>query len=86
MGFIGFSVWSTYQVLFFVALGIIFIMCIIIGIQSAKAADRKQEIRQKIVDYEKDIADRNRVISKQRQEIDFLTIKLKEAQSARKEQ
>lgn len=62
MGFIGFSVWSTYQVLFFVALGIIFIMCIIIGIQSAKAADRKQEIKQKIVDYEKDIADRNRVI------------------------
>lgn len=41
MGFIGFSVWSTYQVLFFVALAIIFIMCIIIGIQSAKAADRK---------------------------------------------
>ena len=41
MGFIGFSVWSTYQVLFFVALGIIFIMCIIMGIQSAKAADRK---------------------------------------------
>lgn len=48
------------------------------GIQSAKAADRKQEIKQKIVDYEKDIADRNRVISKQRQEIDFLTLKLKE--------
>ena len=36
-------------------------MCIIIGIQSAKAADRKQDIKQKIVDYEKDIADRNRV-------------------------
>lgn len=65
MGFIGFSVWSTYQVLFFVALGIIFIMCIIMGIQSAKAADRKQDIKQKIIDYEKDIADRNRVISKQ---------------------
>ena len=84
MGFIGFSVWSTYQVLFFVALGIIFIMCIIIGIQSAKAADRKQDIKQKIIDYEKDIADRNRVISKQRQEIDFLTLKLKELQPANK--
>lgn len=33
------------------------------GIQSAKAADRKQDIKQKIIDYEKDIADRNRVIS-----------------------
>jgi len=31
-------------------------MCIIIGIQSAKAADRKQDIKQKIIDYEKDIA------------------------------
>jgi signal transduction histidine kinase len=84
MGFIGFSVWSTYQVLFFVALAIIFIMCIIIGIQSAKAADRKQDIKQKIIDYEKDIADRNRVISKQRQEIDFLTLKLKELQERSK--
>ena len=61
-------------------------MCIIIGIQSAKTAERKQDIKQKIIDYEKDIADRNRVISKQRQEIDFLTIKLKEAKSTRKEQ
>ena len=51
-----------------------------------KYADRKQDIKQKIIDYEKDIADRNRVISKQRQEIDFLTIKLKEAKSTRKEQ
>ena len=47
MGFIGFSVWSTYQVLFFVALAIIFIMCIIIGIQSAKTAERKQDIQMK---------------------------------------
>lgn len=54
------------------------------GIQSAKAADRKQEIKQKIVDYEKDIANRNRVISKQRQEIDFLTLKLKELQERSK--
>ena len=84
MGFIGFSVWSTYQVLFFVALAIIFIMCIIIGIQSAKAADRKQDIKKKIIGYEKDIADRNRVISKQRQEIDFLTLKLKELQERSK--
>lgn len=76
MGFIGFSVWSTYQVLFFVALAIIFIMCIIIGIQSAKTAERKQDIKQKIIDYEKDIADRNRVISKQTQEIDYLKLKL----------
>ena len=68
----------------FVALAIIFIMCIIIGIQSAKAADRKQDIKQKIIDYEKDIADRNRVISKQRQEIDFLTLKLKELQERSK--
>ena len=64
--------------------GIIFIMCIIMGIQSAKAADRKQDIKQKIIDYEKDIADRNRVISKQRQEIDFLTLKLKELQERSK--
>ena len=59
-------------------------MCIIIGIQSAKAADRTQDIKQKIIDYEKDIADRNRVISKQRQEIDFLTLKLKELQERSK--
>ncbi len=85
MGFIGFSVWSTYQVLFFVALAIIFIMCIIIGVLSAKAADRKQDIKQQALDYEKDIADRNRLISKQRQEIDYLRLKLKEAQSARRE-
>ena len=85
MGFIGISVWSTYQVLFFVALAIIFIMCIIIGVQSARAADRKQDIKQKILNYEKDIADRNRVISKQRQEIDYLKLKLKEARSTGKE-
>ena len=85
MGFIGFSVWSTYQVLFFVALAIIFIMCIIIGVLSAKAADRKQDIKQQALDYEKDIADRNRLISKQRQEIDYLRLKLKEAQGIRKE-
>lgn len=79
MGFIGFSVWSTYQVLFFVALGIIFIMCIIMGIQSAKAADRKQDIKQKIIDYEKDIADRNRVISKPR----YITIHSKQRYKGR---
>ena len=85
MGFIGVSVWSTYQTLFFISIGIILIMGAIIGIQSAKAADRKQEDKQKAINYEKDIADRNRVISKQRQEIDFLKLKLKEMQTVRKE-
>lgn len=85
MGFIGVSVWSTYQTLFFISIGIILIMGAVIGIQSAKAADRKQEDKQKAINYEKDIADRNRVISKQRQEIDFLKLKLKEMQTVRKE-
>ena len=85
MGFIGVSVWSTYQTLFFISIGIILIMGAVIGIQSAKAADRKQEDKQKTINYEKDIADRNRVISKQRQEIDFLKLKLKEMQTVRKE-
>ena len=73
---ISISVWPDYRILLFIAIALILIMAAIIGIQSAKAADRKQDNKNKIAQYEKDIADRNRVISKQTQEIDYLKLKL----------
>lgn len=66
----------NYKPLFFIALGVILLLSIVIGIQTARLNNKKRDW--KAEGFETEIAQRNRLIAKQKQQIELLEIKLRQ--------
>ena len=72
-----FAYYSNYKIIFLITVSIILILTIIVALQAANRANFKNKLKNTIERQEREIAERNKLISQQKTEIEFLKLKLK---------